>query len=207
MVPALQLLDLDTDVLLAIFSQLDAISLATVCCICRRLKLVASSAELWQPLAQRRWNHLHLHLFPAQPSTDAQEHITAASGEGIISIADESDAGSAVALSPVGAAGTDWRALFAGSNGWRQPRLGQRRLPLASHECEFVSALAVSPAASCGFRAPRQGPSGGDTLLLASSHNLEAWDAGAPGVELVAVAIAQFMSWMPYDTFSMRAPP
>ena len=224
----MQLGDLETDVLLAILQRLDALSLAAVCCACRRLSHVAASAELWQPLAERRWAHIHAPVFPAQAGATSCAASTpcALAGETAPLVADgpasshsqlqcekvedlaatevsastrskspHTDTGSsgpatgssptatgtvrddrAACLSPSKPTATDWRALYAGGNGWRRPRMDRRRLPLAARDCEFISALTVSPAGQCSL--PEHSAAEGDVVLLASSHNLEAWDAG-----------------------------
>ena len=195
-------------------------SLATTCCVCRRFEHVASSPELWEPLAQLRWSHLHPNLYPAQPSAagfsaerrrkdkpvveripvDGVQNVSVPEGP-TPSIQHLED------TETVTACDIDWRALYAGSNGWRRlpqeeeagrgagaysgPRLGQRCLPMAA-ECEFVSALA-----SCGLMELQlnHGASESDAVLIATSHSIEAWNPGdsssdlGPYIETIVIHI------------------
>lgn len=65
---AAPLLTLERDVLLAVFSKLDPVSLACVCCCCKAMNALASSDDLWSQLCLLRWRHNNSHLAPSQTS-------------------------------------------------------------------------------------------------------------------------------------------
>ena len=61
---SMQLEALDTDLLLAILHHLNPVALCSLACVCRKLREVAETAELWTSLVQHRWHASNIHLLP-----------------------------------------------------------------------------------------------------------------------------------------------
>ena len=142
------LTDLDDDLLLLVFGQLDTCSLAGLACTCHRLNALVASDELWEPLCRARWRHLHTAFY---------ERRTVACSRAGSPTAQRSFAPGSSAGCP------DWKALYYAGNGWHTPSFDLRHIPLDA-DCDFVSAIA------------RAGQ--GELLTIATSHRIEQWDPG-----------------------------
>ncbi len=153
--PVMQLTDLDTDLLLSVCNLLDPCSLAGFGCVSRRLRSVVRAPELWEPCCRSRWRHLRAELYQQPANVNA--------------IADSPNTPDGAALES-SADDTNWKSLYDGGNGWRNPSFNLRQIPIDA-ECDFVSAIA------CAAR--------GDHITVATSHSIEAWDPGdIPALEL-----------------------
>ncbi len=167
--PVMLLTDLDTDLLLSVCNLLDPCSLAGLGCVSRRLRSVVRAPELWEPCCRSRWRHLRAELYQQPASGDASAvSPNAPDGATLASPADY----------------TNWRSLYDGGNGWRNPSFSLRQIPIDA-ECDFVSAIA------CAAR--------GDHITVATSHSIEAWDPG----DIQARQIQQFSqpcAWLSSQT-------
>ena len=65
--------DLAEDLILSICQQLNAVSLCSLACTCRKLRVLSESPQLWSDLAHRRWHHPHSHLVSRHCSTQQPE--------------------------------------------------------------------------------------------------------------------------------------
>ena len=142
------LTDLDTDLLLAVCNLLDPCSLAGFGCVSRRLNSIIKAPELWEPCCRSRWRHLRAELYQHPASMETR------------AVSPNAADGAALA-SP--ADHTNWKSLYDGGNGWWDPTFNLRQIPIDS-QCDFVSAIACTAQ--------------GDHIRIATSHSIEAWDAG-----------------------------